>query len=487
MGKTPAANPEGSFGLVKLVSWGTLTLILLTSLALSIFLANYARQFLLAKQHEFAVLLAENLNHQIYRRFTLPAFLKYEEVDLSNPEQYKLLDTVVQSTLEGLGVTDVHIYDHNRVMSYSSDKSLVGNKGLAGETVDQALEQGKTNFALIYELGAFGGFFTRDLAPQSVVMRTTYALRAEIALEAGKPSGPIMGALEFSQDITSDYQKLINFQRIIILTALGSAAIEFLLLLMIIHRADRGNAQRLRERENFERELMQNEKLASIGRVVAGIAHEIRNPLGIIRSSSELLVTRLKDKDPLTAQILTAINEESVRLSKTVGDFLDYARPRTPKRDPVDLAQVLDSVTAFLEYKCREQGVELVRQYEPGLNVLGDKDLLYRAFYNVVVNSLEAMAGEPNADEEGHGPTGQIVVQGQTQNGQVRLSILDTGPGFSPEAKESLLDPFFTTKDHGTGLGLAIVANIVQSHGAELVLSENENGGARVDMTFARA
>jgi signal transduction histidine kinase len=299
----------------------------------------------------------------------------------------------------------------------------------------------------------------------------------------GQPAGRlvevegVIGGLEFTMDITPDYQKLITFQRIIIFANLANALVIFL-----IHRADRISAQRMKEKEEFEREIVQNEKLASMGRMVAGIAHEIRNPLGIIRSSSELLVSRMKDKDPLTAKILTAINEEAVRLSKTVGEFLDYARPKPLRLEPVDLGVVLDQVLAFLEQKCRELDVEVVRDYQPGLTVRGDKDLLYRAIYNILANAMEAMAGQPRDEDEGM--RGQIVVRASLEKEGPVLTVLDTGPGIPADIRDKLTDPFFTTKQNGTGLGLAITANILRGHGAALALGDNLGGGARVDILF---
>jgi len=486
-GRRPA-NSDQSFGLVKFVSWGTLVLLLLSSLFLGTFLANYSKQILLTKQQEYAQLLSQTLNHLIFRRFVLPTALEFGEVDLANAEQYKRLDGVIQESLKDFPLLDLRIYDPQHVLVFALEKKLVGQKGLTGEAVEQALGGGKNTYEILYQTGTFGGLFAVHLEPGSVVMRTTSPLRAQIGQK------DIIGVLEFSMDITSDYAKLLTFQRIIILVALATNLVVFFILRMLIHRADRINAQRQGEREAFERELVQHEKLVSMGRMVAGIAHEIRNPLGIIRSSAELLITRLKDKDSLTVRILTAIHEESVRLSKTVGDFLDYARPKPPKLDPVDLAQVLEQALAFLEQKCREQGVEVVRDYAPGLMVKGDKDLLYRALYNILVNALEAMVGEAGdavpADFPGEGETppvrGQIVIRGGVDGGAAWLTIMDTGPGFSPEVLDKLLDPFFTTKDTGTGLGLAIVANILKSHGATIVLEGNPHGGARVDMRFAK-
>lgn len=508
MPRHAAPIPDQPFGLVKFVYWGALVLILLANLFLSIFLSNHARQVILDKQHDLAQLLGDTLNNAISKRFYIPNYWITEgKADLSNPEQYKRLDDVIRSVQEDSPVRDVRVYDLDGVLVYAQDKALEGQNGLGGGALAQALAQEKFNHEFIYQTGALGAFFSADMVPHSVVMRTVGPLRIKgivpLPPAAGSRESPesqtqpdenqsdlaevegIIGGLEFSLDITADYQKVVTFQRIIIASALGTAVVTFLLLLTIIHRANRINAQRLGEREALERKLMQSEKLAGMGRVVAGIAHEIRNPLGIIRSSSELLIKRQKDKDPLTVKILEAIHQEAVRLSKTVGDFLDYARPKPPRLALVDLGQVLDQALTFLEQKCREQGVEVVRQYEPGLMVMGDKDLLYRALYNILVNALESMSQTPG--EPGEAPLGQIVVRGETAGGQVRLSILDTGPGFPAELKDKLLDPFFTTKDHGTGLGLAIVASIVQSHGASLALADNPEGGARVDMAFAKA
>ncbi len=529
-----------SFGLMKFVSWGTLVLVLCSSLFLSLFLASEARQVLLTKQHEFARLWAETLNYNISRRFSVPVFLRYGEVNLANPDQYALLDNVVRSVVEDFPVQEIRIYDLSGVVGYALDKDLVGREGMGGEAVTQAMGEGKLNYEFIYQTGPLGALFSAEIAPRSVVMRTIAPLRfrarfpggritpdAQIPVETGdapaqqppaqpqaqaeRPGGTageeappasgagtgtgtgtgdeadvtvneVIGALEFTQDITQDYQKLVTFQRIIVLSALGSSLALFLILRMLFHRADRINAQHLREREAFEREIMQNEKLVSMGRMVAGIAHEIRNPLGIIRSSSELLVSRTKDKDPLTAKILVAINEEAVRLSKTVGDFLDYARPRTLKLEPVDLAHLLDQALTFLEQKCRDMGVATVREYDAGLTIQADRDLLYRAIYNILVNAMEAMADSPLEGDM----RGQIVVRAAKDDKGVLLTVLDTGPGIPADIRDKLLDPFFTTKASGTGLGLAITANILRSHGAEITLGDNPGGGARVDIRFAR-
>lgn len=482
MKKSARSEGDQYLGLVKFLSWSSLALILLVNLFLSIFLSNYARQDVLSKQKEFALLLAENLNHQIYQRFTLPTVIGFGRVELSQPAQYDRLEKTVLSTIHSFHVSEVRIYDFDKRVSFSTDKELVGQTGYAGTAILESLEQGTSSFQLVSRTGMLGGILDFNPKPDSITLRTIYPLRTERSLIPGNPQGFIMGVLEFTQDITDDYQKVVDFQRIIIGTSLASSILLFIMLRVIISRAGRINAQRIAEREQLERELQQQEKLAGMGRMVAGIAHEIRNPLGIIRSTAELLLKRNKETDGVNARLLSAIFDESKRLSKTVGDFLDYARPKTPRQDVVDLAVTLDQALTFLEAKCEELGVVVSRDYAPGLAVRGDKDLLYRAVYNVLSNALDSLA----EDKEKARPA-VIKVAATADKDAVTLCITDSGPGFCPENKDRLLDPFFTTKDAGTGLGLAIVRNIVESHNATLTLDNAADAGACVTMTFPPA
>lgn len=157
-------------------------------------------------------------------------------------------------------------------------------------------------------------------------------------------------------------------------------------------------------------------------------------------------------------------------MSQIVNDFLDYARPRVPRQDRVDLNALLNQATGFLDGEMKRLGVECVRDTEGSLFVLGDKDLLYRAVYNILVNAYQAI-----------GTNGTIHIRGERRDdGMIALSFHDSGPGFPPALLHKLLDPFFTTKDHGTGLGLPIVNTIITSHNGKLLLTNPEEGGAMI-------
>ena len=473
-----AQTVEGEIALpsyARTLSWLSLVVILLTSLGLSFFISNSARETLLTRQENFAQQLVENLNSQIFRRFALPTLLGYGRIALRQPEQYERLDQVVKSVIHGLPVERLRIYDFSRLVAYSTKREDLGRAGLSPAYIDDILQGGAPRSEIISSMPGWQAPFRVPLQEGSFVLRVLYPLRGE-ALHPGEEA-PIMGALELTQDITGDYEQVLTFQGIIVVMCLLSSVIMFGLLLMLIHRSERVLAARMYKNRILENQLHSNERLVSMGRVVASIAHEIRNPLGIIRSSAELLQRRTDKADASTRRILGAIYDEAVRLSQTVTDFLDYARPRQPKQDVVDLNLVFDQVLAFLEGEMGRCGVTLERQCEDALFTAGDKDLLYRAFYNILVNGQQAMEGP-----------GVVRISGRNdENGRVCIEFLDSGPGFDPTTLPNLLDPFFTTKDGGTGLGLPIVQSIISSHGGIIQLENGPTGGALVRVLLPKA
>lgn len=472
---SPPVEKNLSLSYARTLSWVSLVLILLTSLGLSFFISNSARETLLTRQENFARLLAQNLNSQIFRRFALPTILASGRIALRQPTQYAHLDRVVQSVIQGLPVQHLRIYDFSRVVAYSTQKEELGKTGIAPSYLDEIMHGSGSRAEIDSSIPGWQAPFRVPLRPGTFVLRVLYPLRSDVPLREGEPP-PVMGVLELTQDITDDYEQVLTFQGIIVVMCLLSSVILFGLILMLIQRAERVLAERILKNRQLENELNSNERLASMGRVVASIAHEIRNPLGIIRSSAELLQKRNDKADIATARILTAIYDESVRLSQTVNDFLDYARPRQPRQDMVDVNLVLDQVMAFLEGELGRHGVAVERETDKNMFLLGDKDLLYRAFYNILVNGQQAMDG-PGILKI-HGKLGRISGEDE----QICLEFLDSGPGFDMTCLPNLLDPFYTTKDGGTGLGLPIVQSIISSHGGRIELQNGPEGGALVSV-----
>ena len=460
--------------MVRSLAWVAMTLTVMLSVLVALYLGNMAGKALLGKSHSFASLLADNLNNQIYRRFTLPTVSIFGRVDLNNPEQYRALDSVIQSIIQGLHVEDVRIFSHNKIIRYSTNSWERDADNLASDSVEKAFTAEGPIFDILENMPYWQAFFTLSPPAETFRLRTTYPLRLDNRISSSSPDGPIMGVLEFTQDITKDVRSAIRFQQLVLGVTLLSSGMLMVLLMLLVRRAELALAVRMAEAQRLQRKLHQHEKLAGMGRVVAGIAHEIRNPLGIISSSAELLLKRAGAENPGTVRVLQAIYDEAKRLSRTVSDFLDYARPRQPKQDPVEIGQVIDQALAFLGPALDERDIGVVRTgiLDAPVYVPGDRDLLYRAFYNIMSNAMQAM-----------GAPGTLTI-GLTRNDGPEPSVVlvfhDSGGGFSEDTIAQLLDPFFTTKDDGAGLGLPIVNNIVASHNGTLVLGNAPGGGAEV-------
>ena len=216
-----------------------------------------------------------------------------------------------------------------------------------------------------------------------------------------------------------------------------------------------------------DKQIMQAEKMAAIGELAAGIAHEIRNPLGIISGSAETV--RKHENQKIREEMTGYILEESTRINRLISTFLDFARPKEPKLVKCDLREVLEKTLLLLSPQAKTQGVEIRKEIPQGpFQASVDPDQMRQAFTNLGINALEAM------------PEGGILEINVLENAQNKVSIrfIDTGNGIPEEAQSKIFDPFFTTKEGGTGLGLSIAHQIVTQHGGNLGVEGGEGKGS---------
>lgn len=200
----------------------------------------------------------------------------------------------------------------------------------------------------------------------------------------------------------------------------------------------------------------QRDRLAAMGEMGAGLAHEIRNPLGAIKGAAQLVQTAGDLSQ--TKEFLQVIVEEVNRLDTIVGKFLNFSRPLHPSMQEIDLRQVLRRSASLLGDVA--QGIELEFDFEDEIpNIQGDPELLTQVFLNLMQNACQAMSGQ--------GRLG-VSLESSSQQKKLICRIEDTGPGITPETLKNLFVPFFTTKQGGTGLGLAISQGIVQRHGGNI-------------------
>jgi PAS domain S-box-containing protein len=219
---------------------------------------------------------------------------------------------------------------------------------------------------------------------------------------------------------------------------------------------------------NVQKTMMQQEKLASIGRLSAGVAHEINNPLTTILTTALLVQEDLDSKDPIHQELET-IASEALRCRKIVSNLLDFARQKQPKKEFNDINRIIEETALLLNKQAAFHDITLEQHL--GVNIpqiLLDKDQIQQALINLVLNAVEATAsGGRVAFSTRYIPKGRVV----------EIGVSDTGSGISPDILDKIIDPFFTTKDNGNGLGLAITHGIVEQHGGMLdVMSEVGHG-----------
>ena len=225
-------------------------------------------------------------------------------------------------------------------------------------------------------------------------------------------------------------------------------------------------AEANRHLSEAEAAMRRSERLAALGQLSAGLAHEIRNPLGTIKASAEMLTKYVPADNPLAQEMAGFISSEVDRTNSLVTRFLDFARPLSPRREPADLSQVIDRAIAAVERETKS--VSIYRNYSPDLEPIQiDPNLIQQVFYNLILNAAQAS------------PEGATVtVKTKRVPSFVEASVIDRGSGIPPADLETIFNPFFTTKPTGVGLGLPIVQKIIDEHGGRLTVSSELGQGS---------
>lgn len=220
--------------------------------------------------------------------------------------------------------------------------------------------------------------------------------------------------------------------------------------------------------------LRQSEKMAAIGQLAAGIAHEIRNPLAGISGSIQLLQANDSDSAQ-TAKLMGIVMREIDRLNNLITEFLDFAKPEAPMEDQVEMGSLLEDILSFVKGDSRYSNVKTSFECTEILRILGNRDKLKQAFLNIMVNAFQAIENSENP---------QIVVAVKRNSNKLLVSIKDNGIGMDENLKERIFEPFHTTKPKGTGLGLAITHSIFQSHGADIQVESELQKGTEFRIQF---
>lgn len=223
-------------------------------------------------------------------------------------------------------------------------------------------------------------------------------------------------------------------------------------------------------------QLRRSERLAALGALTAGIAHEIRNPLASIKGAVDI-IDRKNPKDVEGREFLDVIREEVKRLNATLTEFLRFGNPTASQFEPVSANELIRSTLKLLEGKLSSSEIEVGTELEPDLPAIqADPAQIRQVLINLILNSLEAMP-------EG----GELMVRTSLHEpGQIRIEVGDTGHGISDEIADQVFDPFFTSKPTGMGLGLSICHQLIQTHGGSIALKPRPEGGLRVVVDLPR-
>ena len=229
------------------------------------------------------------------------------------------------------------------------------------------------------------------------------------------------------------------------------------------------------ERTELERRLMQADKLSSIGLLAAGVAHEVNTPLAVISTYAQMLAKQISE-DETKSKLLEKIAKQTFRASEIVNSLLNFSRTSTTEFDEVDLNRVIRETATLIGHQLEKVGVQTELQLAESLPaVRGNSGKLQQVFLNLFLNARDAMEGG-----------GVLRVRSWSEDGLVRIDVLDTGQGIAPEHLERIYDPFFTTKGSrkGTGLGLSVTYGIVKEHGGAIAVDSKPGSGTRFHLDF---
>ncbi len=371
---------------------------------------------------------------------------------------------VVDAQLRILAAADQSLDIGHKVLRLESDRAEIG-RALAGTAVSSVLFEGidgrlyKSAYAPIRAGSARGVVVAEGSARslQAIVRLRGYLLRVGLV---GTLLAIILGVVLATQ-ITRPLQRLRE-------AALTIGRGHYHVPVPVRGRDEIGFLAQTME------EMRQKvvERDTGLKSMLAGVAHELRNPLGGMELFAGLLAEELRG----TAQEARAarVVKEVQHLKAIVNDFLDYARPPSPQPRPCSLAEVLNEVKSLLAEELTTHGVSFTwRTGEPF--ILVDPQHAQQVFLNLARNSIQAMAG-----------AGAIRVTARATGSQVEILFPDTGAGIAPEVQQRLFEPFFTTRKAGTGLGLAIARSLCEANGGSIILQQSDRSGTVFRLTFPK-
>jgi len=398
---------------------------------------------------------------------------------LSGPEG---LPRTYVSLVAGMNIVAFNLHDPSGTVVWSTDSEQIGQlTGVTPQIRQAAAGEVSSRFAEGYEGADLNGVTRRtDVVQSTLPLRET-------------PSGRIIGVMEIYRSVADDVAYQVDEAKSVVLwTTVGTMGGLFIFLFgfiliadVSINRARRRELavleevnnhlearvqERTRELEQAQSQLVRSEKLAALGQLAGGVAHDLRSPLGAINNAIYYLKKRLgatdfAESNPRIGQFLQIAEEELEHSNAIISDLMTFTRVGVPSLSLTNLGEAVDHALATVQLR---DNVRLLKQTDPDLpEVLADGEQLYRVFINLANNALDAM---PDG--------GELTVSTAKVDGYAEVSFQDTGVGISEEDMKKIFEPLFTTKTKGTGLGLAVSQQIVDKHGGSIQATSSQGEGA---------
>ena len=467
---TPEVKP---FRLVKYFAITSFIVLIVISIPFALFISRKAKEDLFKDYQNYAQNAAGNIDRQLFEKFFVPIFSEYGAIRLKLKSQREALDRVVKDAAESLDVKVelMNIYSPDpdeEFIIYSTDPSQLQKKTVKTEGYLKALN-GEITTEFISEDKRLWGLGIDSIGSPKKV-RTFFPVKIAWYGEI-----VVAGMAEMVFDMTAQYNSILKRQ----FTTFGVFALImvtiFFTMLLIVRKAERIIESRAVEQRKLVEQLNLAERLAALGEMVAGVSHEIKNPLGIIQSTSELL-NNMPNADETQKKLSGVITEESIRLNRIVTEFLDFAKPHELNAHEFDLKEIIKKNIEFLKPEIDKKGI-LVESNLDGRSFMveADQDLIHRVLMNLILNSIQAIP-----------ESGKIDVNISEEKGGYKIEIKDTGSGISDENLSKIFNPFFTTKEKGSGLGLPIVRKIIEGHGGSIDIESTEGVGTSVILHLSR-
>ncbi|MGE3163920.1 MAG: sensor histidine kinase [Planctomycetota bacterium] len=492
-------TPDRPFPLIRFYVIASLITIVLVASTTAAVSARLVRTELLEEAKHHAVRVIAHLRKDIEAHFIRPTLELDGAIDLAEEGQFERLDAVVRRIAESFSINAMYIFDRDGSILYSTQREHVGFRVPPENDAFWTATQGHVR-SVVLNRGT-----PLDLAqrPASAALLETYVPVSSLA--GGSESGPITNVIETYQNIDALQAEVRRAQVEATAYVIGSSVVLFLALLWVVLAADRfirrqtevlvdtnRSLTHLSERLETEvqrrtRDLIQKEKLASLGTLAAGVAHEVNNPLATISGCAQGLIRRLNEHSrgaplelPAFTQYLRTIDDETDRVKRITRNLLDFSRQRpTLERSTVDVTRLLHDTFELLRVSDELDGIEVSSDpaTDPVLFPV-DASEMRQLLFNITRNAADSVR-ERRQRQPGHG--GRIRWTVRVETGRLSLQCRDNGCGVAPEHLGEILQPFFTTKPpgKGTGLGLALCHGIVERHGGSLrIESEGRDRGA---------